>query len=268
MDLGLHNKTAIVTGGGGAICGEVAGGLAKEGAKVAIWDLSLERAKATVADLGDADAVAVSCDVTDRGVVKRALDRTIDAFGSIDLLVNGAGGSRRETTTAEDLSFFDIESEAMRDVIALNYMSAVVVSQEVGRLFAQTERGAIVNIASIAGLTPLTRALSYSDGKAAVVSFTRWLAVHMAQEFSVRIRVNAVAPGFILTDQNRFLLIDEETGAPTERGERIIDHVPQNRLGNPCEVTGAVLWLLSETSSFVTGAVVPVDGGYSAYSGV
>ena len=212
--------------------------------------------------------MAVRCDATDRRQVKDGVGQTLDAYGRIDLLVNGAGGSRRETTTTEELEFADIDTDEMLRTVCLNYLSAVVASQEVGRIFAREKQGAIVNIASVAGLSPLSRALSYSDGKAALVSTTKWLAVHMAREYSPQIRVNAVAPGFILTDQNRFLLVDEETGESTERGRDVLDHVPQRRLGSAGEIAPAVLWLLSERASFVTGAVIPIDGGFSADGGV
>jgi len=152
--------------------------------------------------------------------------------------------------------------------VALNYLSAVLPSQAVAPGFARRGRGVILNIASIAGLKPLTRAVAYSNGKAALVSFTQWLAVHMAQEYSRDIRVNALAPGFVLTDQNRFLLIDETTGEPTERGRRIIASVPMARYATPGEMVGAALWLVSDAAAFVTGAVIPVDGGFSASSGV
>lgn len=267
MDLYLQNKCAVVTGGGGAICGAIAAGLVAEGVRVALWDVSEERARQKASEIGDG-ALAVECDVTDRESVKRATKTTLNSFGTIDILVNGAGGSRPETTTTEDLSFFDIGADAMKQVMSLNYLSTVIVTQEVGRTFADSGRGVIVNIASIAGLNPLTRALTYSDGKAAVVSFTKWLAVHMATEYSPCIRVNAIAPGFILTDQNRFLLVDEATGKPSLRGETILDQVPMKRLGDPAEIVGASLWLVSDHASFVTGTVLPVDGGYTAFSGV
>jgi len=156
----------------------------------------------------------------------------------------------------------------MKAVLSLNYLSAVIPSQVVGRIFAEKKSGVIINISSIAGILPLTRAISYSDGKAATNSFTRWLAVHMAQEYSPNIRVNAIAPGFMLTEQNRFLLVDEKTGEITERGQQILKNVPMGCYGNPHEVVGAALWLVSDMASFVTGAVIPIDGGYSAFSGV
>ncbi len=266
----LRGRVAVVTGAGGAICGEIARALGRAGTTVAIWDVSGETGRATAgaitADGGRAEAWV--CDATDRESVENAARHTLERFGTVDILINGAGGGRKETTTSDDLSFFDIEPKAMMDVVALNYMSAVIPSQVLGRVFARKGRGVILNIASIAGQRPLTRAIAYSNGKAATVSFTQWLAVHMARTYSPGIRVNALAPGFVLTEQNRFLLVDEETGDPTERGRRIIDHVPMGRYGKPAEMVGAALWLVSDGAGFVTGAVVPVDGGFSAYAGV
>jgi len=186
----------------------------------------------------------------------------------VDILINGAGGSRKEATTSHELEFFDIKPEVLCEVMHLNYLSAVIPSQEVGRIFAWKKSGVILNISSIAGILPLTRAIAYSNGKAATNSFTRWLAVYMAQNFSPEIRVNSIAPGFVLTQQNRFLLMDEKTGKFTERGRKVLASTPMNRLGEPSEIVGAALWLVSEKASFVTGAVIPVDGGFSAYSGV
>jgi NAD(P)-dependent dehydrogenase (short-subunit alcohol dehydrogenase family) len=270
MDLGLKGKTAVVTGGGGAICGEIARGLSAEGARVAVWDLDFHAAQKKVESLaaGPDRALAVECDVLKRKSVEQAAERTITYFGTVDILINGAGGSRSEATTSPDLAFFDIDTEALTGVVSLNYLSAVIPSQVVGKLFAKRKAGVILNISSCAGFRPLTRSIGYSNGKAATNSFTQWLAVHMAQNYSPSIRVNAVAPGFILTEQNRFLLQDSETGGLTERGEKIVGFVPMARLGKPEEVVGAALWAVSEHAGFVTGAVISVDGGFSAYSGV
>ncbi len=270
MNLGLNGKTAIITGGGGAICGAIARALADEGAKVAIWDLS-ENAARQCADgirKTGGTAIAVSCDASDPEGVARALERSTTELGRIDLLVNGAGGSKREATTAPDLDFFSIGNAAFKSTMDLNFMTSVVPSQAVGRIFRDSGEGVILNISSVAGMRPLSRSVAYSSGKAATCSFTQWLAVHMATEYSPRIRVNAIAPGFMLTDQNRFLLTDAATGDLTERGRLILRQVPQARLGSPEDLTGAALWLLSDQSRFVTGIVVPVDGGFTANSGV
>lgn len=269
MNYGINGKIAIVTGAGGAICGEIAKALAAEGAAVAIWDISTDAGNSKRDEIVSAGnrAISLQCDVKDEKSVSRALTVTISKFDTVDILVNGAGGSRKETTTSSDLSFFDIESDAMKDVMALNYLGTVIPSQAVGRIFAEKKTGVVLNITSIAGLTPLTRAISYCNGKAAVNSFTRWLAVHMAREYSPGIRVNAVAPGFMLTDQNKFLLIDAK-GQITARGKQIIDAVPMSRYGKPEEIVGAALWLVSDMAGFVTGTVIPVDGGFTASSGV
>jgi len=270
MDYKLKGKIAIVTGGGGAICGEIAKALANEGTHVAIWDLNKRaaelRAEEIIATGGN--ALGVECDVTNSESVEAALHMTVDRYATVDMLVNGAGGSLKATTTSEEKPFFDLRAADMVSAFGLNYLSEVIPSQAVGRIFAQNKSGVILNITSIAGILPLTRAISYSDAKAAANSFTKWLAVHMAQNYSKKIRVNAIAPGFILTQQNRFLLIDEVTGETTERGQQILKTVPMARYGLPEEIVGAALWLLSDQSNFVTGAIIPVDGGFSAYSGV
>jgi NAD(P)-dependent dehydrogenase (short-subunit alcohol dehydrogenase family) len=270
MDLHLRGKTAVVTGGGGAICGAIARGLASEGAHVAVWDIATPAAEVRAEEIRAAGghALAVRCDATDRASVVDALAATVERFSTVDILVNGAGGSRKQTTTAPDLAFFDISSEEMRRTMDLNYTSAVVPCQEVGRIFARRKEGVVLTISSIVGQRPITRSLSYCSGKAALDNFTRWLAVHMATTYGPAIRVNAIAPGFMLTDQNRFLLVDEATGAQTERTRQILGAVPMGRLGEPADIVGAALWLVSDRARFVTGVVVPVDGGFTAFPGV
>ncbi|MCH2376712.1 MAG: SDR family oxidoreductase [Planctomycetes bacterium] len=267
---GLRDKVAVITGGGGAICGAIAPALAALGARVALWDLSEDAAKSKANEIETAggEALAVRCNVTDRKEVDEATRTTVAAFETIDILINGAGGGRADATTSADLKFFDILPSDLHDTIALNYDSAVLPAQAVGRVFADKGEGVVLNIASIAGLKPLTRSLGYSNGKAAVVSFTEWLSVHMAQEYSPKIRVNAIAPGFIVTDQNRFILWDEKSGELSERGKEVVRNVPMMRLGRDEEMVGAALWLVSVAATFVTGAVVPIDGGYNAFSGV
>ncbi len=270
MNYHLTGKVAVITGAGGAICGEIAKAFADEGISVAIWDISFDTAcrKRDQICFSGGKAIAVKCDATDKASVTSAVKETLVEYGTIDILINGAGGSRKETTTSSELEFFDIEPEAMKAVFSLNYLSAVIPSQAVGRIFAEKKSGVILNISSIAGILPLTRAISYSDGKAATNSFTRWLAVHIAQNYSPNIRVNAIAPGFMLTEQNTFLLVDKKTGEMTERGKQILKSVPMARYGEPREIIGAALWLVSDSASFVTGLVLPIDGGYTAFSGV
>lgn len=267
----MCEKTAVVTGAGGAIGGQIALTLAQAGANVAIWDIAPDAAQRRADEINQSTkghALPVACDVVSKDNVAAALATTVNQFGTVDYLINGAGGGDKYTTTSETLTFFDIDPDNTRRVIDLNYLSAVIPSQAVGRLFAENNAGAIVNITSVGGGLPLSRALAYSNGKAAADSFTRWLAVHMAQTYSPQIRVNAIAPGFMITDQNRFLLVDEKTGELTHRGNTILNNVPMSRFGDPQEVTGGVMWLLSEQATFVTGAVIPIDGGFTAYDGV
>jgi NAD(P)-dependent dehydrogenase (short-subunit alcohol dehydrogenase family) len=266
----LNGKVAVVTGAGGVLCGAISKALAGLGVRVAVLDISAEAADRTAGEINESGgkAVGIACDALDKAGVRDAVERVLFRWSTIDILINGAGGSRKETTTTPDLEFFDMLPEDIDGVVQLNYMSAVVPSQVVGRVFAAKKAGVILNITSIAGILPLTRTIAYSNGKAAANSFTQWLAVHMAQTYSPAIRVNAIAPGFVLTRQNRFLMIDETTGEMTARAKAVITNVPMARFGNPEEIVGAAIWLISDGASFVTGAVIPVDGGYSAFSGV
>lgn len=267
---GLSGKHAVITGAGGAIGGAIAAGLAAAGVGVAIWDISSDAAEERAGMINDTGgkAIGVTCDVTDRDSVEKAAALTLERFERVDILINSAGGSRKDATTSTELPFFDIGTKGLLDVIGLNYMGTVIPSQVVGRRFADQKRGVILNIASIAGVKPLSLAIGYSNAKAAVASFTEWLAIHMVREYSTEIRVNALAPGFVLTNQNRFLLEDEETGEPTDRGRLIMEQVPMGRYGTPEEMVGAAMWLVSDAATFVTGAVVPVDGGLLAFPGV
>ncbi len=270
MDYNLTDRVAVVTGAGGAIGSEISRSLCAEGARVAIWDISLDAARKTAEEITSAGgtAIGVECDVLSKEKVAAARDETVGQFGTVDILVNGAGGSRPEATTTAEQEFFDIAPEALGRVFDLNYMSAVIPSQAVGRIFAEKKRGVILNISSIGAILPLTRSISYSNGKAATSNFTQWLAVHMAQTYSTRIRVNALAPGFCLTAQNRFLMLDEKTEELTARGNQVIAQVPMARFGEPTEIANAALWLVSDSASFVTGAIIPIDGGITAYLGV
>ena len=200
--------------------------------------------------------------------LKESVQAIEQALGPVELLVNAAGGNHPRATTSPDNPFFDLPEDALRFVFDLNIMGTILPCQAFGRGMAERQRGVILNISSMNAFVPLTRIPAYSAAKAGVSNFTQWLAVHMAQEYSPAIRVNAVAPGFFLTEQNRFLLTDERSGELTDRGRTIIDHTPMGRFGDPDDLLGAVMWLLSPASAFVTGAVIPVDGGFSAFSGV
>ena len=203
-----------------------------------------------------------------RESVEAAVGQVLSRWESIDFLVNGAGGNNPRATTSTELSFFDLPEEALRFVFDLNLLGTIIPSQVAGKQMARQGRGVILNISSMNALRPLTRIPAYSSAKAGVSNFTQWLAVHMAQNYSSEIRVNAIAPGFFLTEQNRFLLTDEASGQLTARGESIIAHTPAGRFGAPQDLFGAVVWLLSPASAFVTGTVLPIDGGFQAYSGV
>jgi NAD(P)-dependent dehydrogenase (short-subunit alcohol dehydrogenase family) len=213
-------------------------------------------------------AIVVYGDVLNPEAMQNATNQVIKAFGKVDILINAAGGNNPKATTNPTTRFFDLPADAIRFVSDLNLLGTIIPSQIVGRHMAERKQGIILNVSSMNAFRPLTRIAAYSAAKAAVSNFTQWLAVYMAQEISPTIRVNAIAPGFFLTNQNRFLLTDEKTGGLTERGKKIIDHTPMGRFGAPEDLFGTVAWLLSPASQFVTGIVVPVDGGFSAYSGV
>ena len=213
-------------------------------------------------------ALPIQANVLDRDDMQRAAAQVAETFGGIDILVNGAGGNQPEATTSATRSFFDLSPEAMKQVLEVNLMGTILPSQIFGRTMADRKSGVIINISSASALRPLTRVATYGAAKAALDNFTRWLAVHMAQTYAPEIRVNAICPGFIESEQNRFLLRDPATGQWTERGAAILAHTPAARFGTPDDLLGALLWLVSPAAAFVTGTVVVVDGGFSACSGV
>ncbi len=263
-------QTVAITGGTGVLGGEMACALACLGANVAMLDRNVAHAAALMERMGPhaSRAAVVETDVLDRASLERALDLLVQRFGRVDALINAAGGNHPKATTGASGSFFDLPPDALRWVFDLNLIGTILPSQVFGRAMAADGAGTILNVSSMNAFRPLTRIAAYSAAKAGVSNFTQWLAVHMAREYSPRIRVNAIAPGFFLTDQNRFLLTDETTGELTDRGRTIIGHTPMGRFGQPEDLLGAVLWLLSPASAFVTGIIVPIDGGFSAFSGV
>jgi len=261
-------KTVVVTGGGGVLCAEMARALAACHATVVLVDRELAAAERVRATLPGTGHRAMHADVLDRAGLMVAADTVVKDYDRIDGLINGAGGNHPAATTDAERSFFDLPADALQFVANLNLVGTILPSQAFGRHMARQGEGAILNISSMNAYRPLTRIPAYSAAKAAVSNFTQWLAVHLAQEYSPNIRVNALAPGFFLTEQNRFLLTQKNTGELTARGKSILAHTPMARFGSPADLIGAMLWLLSPAASFVTGIVVPVDGGFSAYSGV
>jgi NAD(P)-dependent dehydrogenase (short-subunit alcohol dehydrogenase family) len=252
---------------GSALCW----GLAKAGATVVIIARRVEQTQQLANDINAAgkSAVGISADVLDRASLDSAAQQIKERLGKIDILINGAGGNRPEATaTPGQRTFFDLPPDAMQWVFNLNFMGTVLASQVFCKLMVEQSRGVVLNVSSMASFKPMTRVVAYAGAKAAINNFTNWLAVYMAQQHSPNIRVNAIAPGFFLGDQNRFLLIDEKSGELTPRGKTIIDHTPMGRFGDPEDLVGPTLWLVSDASCFVTGVVVPVDGGFNAFSGV
>jgi len=266
----FSGRTAVVTGGVGVLCSEMCRALAAAGAKVAVLDLNRDAADRLAEELcaAGADAVALGCNVLDRDSIETAAGQVLAKYQHVDILINGAGGNKPQATTSPDAPFFDLPADAMSWVFGLNLMGTILPSQVFGKIMAKQKNGVILNISSMNAFRPLTRIPAYSAAKAGVSNFTQWLAVHMAQEYSPEIRVNAIAPGFFLTEQNRFLLTVKGTGELTPRGKTILTHTPMGRFGAPEDLLGTVLWLVSPASAFVTGIVVPVDGGFSAFSGV
>ena len=278
-DLNLKDKVAVITGGAGIICSTMARSLAAHGVKTVILDLNKEAAMDTAKQIEKEFGVAsigVSASVLDKVSLESAKKEIHEMFGSIDILVNGAGGNSpaattklekmdgSETENTED-TFFGLQIEGFDKVFDLNFKGTILPSMVFATDMVKKKSGVIINISSMNSYRPLTKIAAYSAAKAAVNNFTQWLAVHFSK---TGVRVNAIAPGFLLTNQNRFLLIDEKTGGFTDRGKKIINGTPMERYCVPEELTGTLIYLVSDLSKFVTGVVIPVDGGFSAYSGV
>jgi NAD(P)-dependent dehydrogenase (short-subunit alcohol dehydrogenase family) len=273
----LKGKTAAITGGGGDLCGHMAKALGAMGVKVAVLDISLEKAEARAQAVSKAggDAAAYRCDVLNADQLRACYDAVCRQWGPPDFLINGAGGNDPRGSTSEEFhepekpldpdgkSFFDLDPAGFRQVFELNFLGTFLVTQVFSKGMVEKGKGAIVNISSMSAFTPLTKVAAYSAAKASVSNFTRWLAVHFSR---TGVRVNALAPGFFMTEQLKFLHIDRETGELLPRAQKVIAHTPMGRYGEPDDLIGTLVWLLSDASSFVTGVVVPVDGGFSSYS--
>jgi len=266
----FSTRVVVITGGAGVLGGEMACALVGCNASVAIIDRAPAPAERFMpqVNLSKGRSMVLQGDVLRKESMESAADKILGEWKRIDCLINAAGGNSPEATTSAAQSFFDLPESGLRFVSDLNLLGTIIPSQVFGKIMAQQKEGVILNLSSMNAFRPLTRIPAYSAAKAAVSNFTQWLAVYMAQEFSPKIRVNAIAPGFFLTEQNRYLLTDKETGALTARGEQILAHTPMRRFGNPEDLFGAMLWLLSPMSQFVTGVVLPIDGGFSAFSGV
>jgi len=275
----LNGKVCVITGGAGVIGVSIIRALASVGTKVAIVDINEELAQKVAAELAqefNAEIIGVKANVLDKESLENAKAVINEKLGPIDLLINGAGGNSPQATTQveevleSDLSnlektFYGLQMEGFDKVFALNFKGTVLPSMVFTRDMLEKKSGAVLNISSMNSYHPLTKIPAYSAAKASVNNFTEWLAVHLAK---VGIRVNAVAPGFFITNQNRFLVLDEKTGNYSARGNKIVTNTPMGKFGDPDDLQGAALYLLSDLSSFVTGIVIPVDGGFNAYSGV
>ena len=269
INFDISGQVAVITGAGGVICGTMAREMAKKGVRVALLDLFLESAQRIADEINadGGDAIAVKANVLDRESLESARDEVIAHFGHIDILINGAGGNKKEATVSAERDFFHLDLDAFKWVFDLNVTGAVLTTMVFGELLAKQGRGNVINIASMSSYHPLTNTAAYCGAKAAVSNFTEWMATHFNQNYSNDIRVNAIAPGFLLTNQNRYLLTNED-GSATDRGKRVLAKTPMGRYGEPEEMVGPVIFLCSEAASFVNGAVIPVDGGFSSYWGV
>lgn len=265
----LTGKTALITGGGGVLCSAMATAMADAGAHVILMGRRKEPLELAVSKIGSSGGKAsyVQGDVLDAAAVTQALDEVRNQHGDIHILLNGAGGTHTKATTSPAQSMFELDFEAMRYVMDLNFMGTVIPSFLVAKQFVERGEGTIINVASMSSYKPVTRNIAYSAGKAAAKNFTEWLAVHMAQNYSPKIRVNAIAPGFFLAEQNRHLILDAQ-GEYTPRAKNMLYMTPMARLGEAMELGGAAVFLASEASKFITGVTIPVDGGVQAFGGV
>ncbi|MCM3124207.1 MULTISPECIES: SDR family oxidoreductase [unclassified Mesobacillus] len=271
----LKGKTAVITGGSGVLCSEMARELSRHGVNVAILNRTAEKGEAIAGEINSSggSAIAVAADVLDQNSLEAAKATVVEAFGRVDILINGAGGNHPDAITAVETyeeestekSFFDMDASGFSNVFDTNFIGTFLTCQVFGKELLKQDAPVIINVSSMSAYSPMTKVPAYSAAKSAINNFTMWMAVHFAE---TGLRVNAIAPGFFLTSQNRNLLLKED-GTHTDRSKKIIAHTPMKRFGQPKDLLGALLWLTDEEySGFVTGVTVPVDGGFMAYSGV
>lgn len=265
----ISGKVAVITGGGGVLGGSIGGYLAQQGVRVVILDLNKDAAEARARELNNAggEAIGLAGDVLDENSLTAAKDEILSRWKTVDFLVNAAGGNIPDATVDPDKTIFDIPVSATQKALDLNLMGSVIPTMVFGKIMADKKYGAVINISSMAASQSITRVLGYSMAKSGIDIFTKWMAMEMAQKFSDKIRINAIAPGFFIGNQNRHLLTNKD-GSYTDRGNLVVNNTPMKRFGDISELNGTVHYLLSDAASFVTGAVLPVDGGFSSFSGV
>jgi NAD(P)-dependent dehydrogenase (short-subunit alcohol dehydrogenase family) len=265
----LEGKVALLTGGGGILAGEMAKGFLNAGVKVVLLDINEDNLSNKIKSFGktEDELIGLKCNVLEEESLINVKDKVLSKFGSIDILINAAGGNMAGATIGLDQTVFDLQMDQFKKVTDLNLNGTVLPTLVFGKVMAAQKSGSVINISSMAVSRAITRVVGYSAAKAAIDNFTRWMAVEFASKFGSGIRVNAIAPGFLLTDQNRNLLTNPD-GSLTDRGNTIINITPFKRFGDPDELIGPILWLSGDAAKFVTGTVIPVDGGFSAFSGV
>lgn len=265
---GVEEKVVVITGGTGVLGSNIAKSLVNAGAKVAILGRNLDKLNGTLASLGNKEnLIGFSCDVLDKSRLHEVRRQVIEKWGSIQVLINVAGGNMPEANVNEDQTVFDIDSDDHKKVIDLNLDGTIIPSLVFGKAIADGGEGSIINISSMATYSAITRVMGYSVAKTAINNFTQWMAMEMALKFGDKVRVNAIAPGFFIGDQNRKVLINPD-GSYTERSKKVLARTPMKRFGNIDELNGAVQFLCSNAASFITGVILPVDGGFSSFSGV
>jgi len=265
----LDGKVAVITGGGGVLASEIGSGLSKAGVKIVFLDINEEAARAVAKKIVDQGGIAtgLKTNVLDLEALKASRDEILAEYGRIDILLNAAGGNMPGATISPEQTVFDLDVKDMDRVTTLNYNGTVLPSMVFGEVMSKQKSGNIINFSSMAAFQSITRVVGYSAAKAAVSNFTAWMAMELAMKFEGSIRVNAIAPGFFIGNQNRDLLLNPD-GSLTRRGQQVIDKTPMGRFGEAHELVGAILFLVSDAASFVTGIVLPIDGGFSTYSGV